>query len=199
MLDLLRKIILKITYPILKLGSKIHIPKRKITGKFYHKVLSSIKPGDIIVTRSRFNIPNLYVPGYYTHAALYMGIVDGAPTIIEAAVEGVRLLELSEFLFCKDYAKVLRVNGVEDYEIDKLLMSVSLQIGKPYDWGINSNVEAFYCSELIQWGYEQIREDASVFDLRVRMGAYTITPDDFDKATSKCTLIANSEDFNVKK
>lgn len=69
------------------------------------RVRSLLAPGDVIVTRD-FYIGRL-VPGYWSHAAVYVGSVGGVQSVVQARAQGVHALSLGK-LFRTQYLAVLR-------------------------------------------------------------------------------------------
>lgn len=74
------------------------LPKRA-AGEACDAAAAILEPGDIIVTRHRDALSNLFLPGFWPHAALYVGALgNGQGEVVEAKKDGVKLRPLSETL-----------------------------------------------------------------------------------------------------
>ncbi|GHC41281.1 YiiX/YebB-like N1pC/P60 family cysteine hydrolase [Roseibacillus persicicus] len=73
------------------------LPKRALTQCDCASEL--LEPGDIIVTRHRDALSNLFMPGFWPHAALFVGkLGNGEGEVVEARKDGVKLRPLNETL-----------------------------------------------------------------------------------------------------
>jgi uncharacterized protein YycO len=145
--------ILKYITPISKFIGKIHSPfsERLINGGDFYAITSIIKPGDIILSRTRYHLSNIFIPGYFKHSALITNKQD----IIESTAEGVHLTSLYDFISTKDYIIIMRMEKIDD-NIKKELVEIALkQLGKNYDYEFESDAKEFYCAELIYYSYLQ--------------------------------------------
>lgn len=189
-MKLLRLWLLRLSIPIQKLMQKMHPPEPLIGWDFVAEVTMSIEPGDVLLSRERLHLTNLFIPGFWSHAAIWEGSY-----VIEAIGSGVRASGLQEFLYKKDWVMVLRANFLASTE--PVTRFAWFQVGLPYDYEFGSKVKAWYCSELV---FRCLREGAhrvggpDVFTLRKTFGVRTVTPQDFENAAAKgkFTIIADS-------
>jgi hypothetical protein len=74
------------------------LPKRA-AGAPCEAAREMLEPGDIIVTRHRDALSNLFLPGFWPHAALFVGpLGNGKGEVVEAKKDGVKLRPLTETL-----------------------------------------------------------------------------------------------------
>ena len=175
---------LKILKPLVVFVGGLHAPytHNKITGREYHRISNALRVGDVLITRKRGEVTNLFIPGFYTHAAMYVGRND----VVEAIGKGVVRTDLVSFCMGKDYVAVLR-SKFSDEAVNKEAAKEAIKlIGSPYDYDFEPANVAFYCSELCYYAYDKaLGEDKSPFELRQSLGVDTVTPQDFFDATEK--------------
>ena len=110
-------------------------PKRA-AGAPCEAALGILEPGDIIVTRHRDALSNLFLPGFWPHAALFVGkLGNGKGDVVEAKKDGVRLRDLCETLSV-DCFLVLRAKvgvPVRECAAERALSHV----GKLYDFAFD--------------------------------------------------------------
>jgi len=128
-----------------------------INSKQIRIISTQLQPGDIILTRRNGYVSNYFIPGYWTHSALYIGTsgekhVYNDHVVIEA---------LSEGITCRTLKKTLQVDAfiilrplISNIEIDKAIENACVHIGKPYDYDFDFNtLDKIGCSELIYLSY----------------------------------------------
>ena len=124
----------------------VRAPKR-VPGKPLEKIRGFLMPGDILVTRHRDALTNVFLPGYWPHAALYVGEREGG-NVVEAKKDGVLLRELGETLSV-DAFLVLRA-GVEDGVLAGVVSRALSHVGKLYDFSFDFRQAArMACTEVI--------------------------------------------------
>jgi hypothetical protein len=97
----------------------------RVRGEDIRNLISRVKPGDILVRGFRNYLDGYFIPGYFSHAGLYLGRVEekdkelvtrpegkklfrpGAQMVVHALAEGVLMEDLIQFCRC-DYLAVLR-------------------------------------------------------------------------------------------
>ena len=141
-------------------------------------VCQQLQPGDIILTRRNGFVSNLFIPGYWTHSALYIGPEAEAnftndPCVIEALSEGVTLRTLEESLQANAFIIFRPIVLKED--IDLAIENAFSQIGKPYDYDFDfSTHDKLSCTELIYRSYEH----AQIIIVQDLFGRLFTTPND---------------------
>jgi hypothetical protein len=198
---LLRKTVLETAHPVLPYLGKIEWPVHRLLGaQQWRDLLSNPEfiPGCVLLTRKRLALSNLFIPGEWKHAAIYVGMYDGRATIVEAVWPEVRSKSLYDFLSSEDYllvlkptfAKPLLMKSACDFAFSLKGFGYDLFFEYTDDRATN---KAFYCSEVIWWSYSQVMQFAGLpcpFTPRLSMGVNTIEPSDFALAQDKFQIIA---------
>lgn len=127
-------------------GIKARGAAKRIDAAIRQNLLTILQPGDVLVTRHDDALSNLFLPGYWPHAALFVGEVDGmdiaqdgrsgevsGPCFIEAKKDGVRV-RCAQETFAVDELLVLRP-PLDPQLVEKLLdKTLREHVGKPYDF-----------------------------------------------------------------
>lgn len=185
----IRLALLKSAIPITKTIGRLHAPfsHKRITGKHVFSIMERIIPGSVLLTYTRGEFSNLFIPGDFTHAA----IAHSHKWVIEATGEGVRKKDLITFMTSKDRVVLLDPKFCDAYQMGKAAELASVSIGSPYDYLFTGGNEAFYCSELVQYCYEKI--GCPEFTRRERFNVSTVIPMDFIRAVDKWELVWDSD------
>jgi hypothetical protein len=159
-----------------------------------------LQPGDVLLIRAEDKITSAILPGFWAHAALYIGTLStleaagiashprlarlrriieelgpDCPLVVEAVPRGCRVHSL-QYSLRADHVAVLRPNLDAD-TLKECLTEAFSHLGKPYDFEFDFNVSTrVVCSELIyrcMHGRGPIR-----FALTKRLGRFTLTVDD---------------------
>ncbi len=167
-----------------------------ITLEQIEAIQQRLKPGDILLERRNWYLSNPMLPGFWPHAALYVGTVDdlrelgvldhpavaahieeyrvpagdGRPhTVIEAVSEGVILNSLTHSLHA-DYAVALRPR-VTSEDIQRAIVRAFGNLGKPYDFNFDFEDSArLVCTQVVYLSYM----DAIDFPLKSVLGRSTL-------------------------
>lgn len=165
---------------------------------------AALRPGDVFVTRKEHALTNYFLPGFWPHAALYLGDCDAlqslgihdhpnvAPRwrslldppgahpgeccrVIEALKDGVRIRSLSSPLASDAIAVIRPTLGQTDIAL--ALARGLFHEGKPYDFDFDfTRSDRLVCSEVVYRSYEGI--GGVRFDLTRRVGRLTLAPED---------------------
>jgi len=149
----------------------------------------------VILSTTYGELSNMFIPGFWSH----VGIVstDGL-SVVEAMSVGVVKSDLIDFMLKKDVVCLLYPEFTDVSEMFQAAIEAEAQIGKPYDFGmIQSDVKAFYCSELVYHCYDKAVMD-SPFTLRKTLGRVTVVPQDFFNAKTKFKQAWHSDDMMIK-
>jgi len=169
-------------------------------GKLYRKgdvladVSGSLKAGDILLEKTPFRLTDKMIPGYWGHAAVWIGneselkelgiwenplvaryhdeIREGR-LVVEALRSGVEMNSLEHFLNI-DSIGILRKPDQSSEARANTIIQALRQVGKPYDF--NFDVESkgrVYCSKLVYLSYSGID-----WPTKRSLGRTTFTPDD---------------------
>lgn len=165
----------------------------------YNNIYTQLKAGDILLEKTPFRLTDSFIPGYWGHAAIWVGSqqelealgiwnhplvvphhasINANEKIVEALRKGVVLNSLEHFLNIDDMA-VLRENGISQDEKRAVLLHTFAQIGKDYDFNFDVETsDKIVCSELVYTAYTHIKWPTSK-----TLGRYTISPDNIANKT----------------
>jgi len=146
----------------------------KMKGPHERAVLNIIKKGDVLLRRYEKFISGRLIPGFYTHAAVYIG----DDRVIHAIGKGVCNEDILTFMHC-DYVAVLRPpEGTDADKTSKLALEC---VGLPYDWAFEfKNDHRYTCTELVH----HCLVDDLVFDEDIKK----ILPDNFLRSNLQVVL-----------
>lgn len=155
-----------------------------------------LRPGDIILQRRNWFLSNAFLPGFWPHAALYIGTPEqlaqlgieaanagtgwaayqtpaqGNPRVIMEAVSSGVVFSSAEYSLSADYVAVLRPR-LSPEQIKTALLRAFKHHGKPYDFNFDfSTADTLVCSELVYHAYD------GLLDLQTEtvMGKEVLTP-----------------------
>jgi len=159
-----------------------------------------LQPGDLLFTRTEHKVTTALLPGFFAHAAIYigraadlevMGLAEhpmmrqllprlraeetGSGWILEARNQGVIIQTLEQALECDH---VLALRPALSSELGRQMLAEAFEhYGKPYDFDFDfSRSSHIVCTELV---YRSLHGKAGfAFELIKRMGRYTLTVDD---------------------
>lgn len=141
----------------------------KVRGEEMRVIISKLRKGDILLCRFDRYVSSWFIPGWWTHVALYVG--DGR--VIHAMTKGVVKDDILTFLRT-DHVAILRLPVSDAVKENAADLSGDL-LGKKYDFLFDtSNAQAVYCSELVKFCYPGILDE---------LGSGTIKPDRFMTVT----------------
>lgn len=186
----IRFMLLNAIRPITKLVGKLHLSPshRLMKSKDFWKIARVIHPGDVLVSRMKGELTNFFIPGYWSHAAIYVG--DEA--VIEAVGEGVIETDIIDFLLSKDYVAVLRPTFPSWNKEDSIRKAKDF-VGFPYDYFFDSSSKSFFCSELVA----SCLGTQSEFTKRKTLGQWTVVAQDFYDAKKKFICIWEKTNANT--
>lgn len=140
-------------------------PKR-ISAALRDDLLRLVEPGDVFVTRHDDALSNLFLPGFWPHAALYLGAAEdlavmgiplpagesGGCWFLESKKDGVKLRRVEETLQVDAFV-VLRP-PLEPAELATAIRRSVDHVGKPYDFVFDfRTADRLVCTEVIYRGF----------------------------------------------
>ena len=173
-------ILAKILEGVGRTASEIVEKKNKrVTDAVLESIGACLMPGDVIVTRHAKALTNLFIPGFWPHAALYVGTVndrDPQTNVLEARKDGVRLRALSDTLSVDAFV-VLRPNLAPEL-IQNAIARAFMHEGKRYNFDFDFfNSDRVVCTELVYRSYDGL--DNLRIPLRERAGRKILSAEDF--------------------
>ena len=190
MKEFIQRLFLDITSRVARFVGKIHMPysRKKLSSKHVRELEQILKPGMILLSHTRGEFSNYFIPGFWAHVA----IVDDNHDVIEAVAKGVVMTDLIDFVMTKDAVMVVDALFIHEDQRMAVVEEARKHLGKPYDFElVQSNIEKFYCSELAYLSLKAASGELP-FTLRKTLGRYTITPQDFENAKAKFDTIYDS-------
>ena len=167
-----------------------------ISAEQVEEMRAQLEPGDIILERRNWFLSNAFLPGFWPHAALYVGTHDDLKelgiaekpevlkrlkeylipahdgehkVVIESISEGVSFTSLSEATRA-DYIAILRPRLTKEEKAKAIVNAFSHQ-GKPYDFEFSFDTkDKLVCTELVWRSYSETID----FPLEVMMGVRTM-------------------------
>ncbi len=169
-------------------------------GKLYRmgpvkgQLNDTLQAGDILLEKTPFRLTDKLIPGYWGHAAVwigsekelrelgiwdnplvsrYHGQIRQGRGVIEALRSGVEMNKLDQFVNI-DSIGVLRKQTIGKEERGKVILQALRQVGKPYDFNFDvESKERVYCSKLVYLTYSGVE-----WPTKKSLGRPTFTPDD---------------------
>jgi len=159
------------------------------------EVRRQLKPLDILFEKTPFALTDTFIPGYFGHAALWLGTeaelremgmwdhpsiapyhdqIRQGKSILEALRPGVRLNSVPGFLNI-DHLAIMRVkNSLDDkVEVPEIYTRALRSMGKDYDFNFDvATPDKIVCSELMYQAFGKIN-----WPTKPRLGRQTIEPD----------------------
>jgi len=158
------------------------------------EVRGVLRAGDILLEKTPFRLTDKLIPGYWGHAAVWIGseaelkelgiwdhpLVAGhrgeiakGQLVVEALRSGVEMNTLEHFMNV-DSIGVMRKPSAGREERARIVIQALRQVGKPYDFNFDvESKERVYCSKLVYLSYSGIS-----WPTKKSVGRTTFTPDD---------------------
>lgn len=175
-------------------ASEIQLPlEKRVSVERRNSMLDFLQPGDVLITRHDAALTNLFLPGFWPHAALYVGTeaqrevlgvnVDthiaskwaGDKCVFEALKDGVRFRPITQTLAVDNFV-VLRPT-LSASEIRAGIERVVVHEGKLYNYDFDFfGSEKLVCSEVVYRAYDGLGDLS--FPLIERAGRHTLSPED---------------------
>ena len=142
-------------------------------------IKKQLQPGMVILTHRNYECSSLFIPGYWTHAA--MVVTSGQ--IVDATRKGVCVHSLESFLSTVDDFIVLKPNFCCQKLMEYVGSLVSDLVGCPFSFDFQNSNKTFYCSGLVCYVYiSSIYNQKSIAIpnlLQNYLDGFIIKPEDF--------------------
>jgi hypothetical protein len=176
-----------------------------VKGEDVRQVINIIRPGDILVRGYINYLDGYFIPGFFSHAGLYLGEVKesdkayvkegqdarfrtGEQMVIHSMAEGVFMEDIINFCRC-DYMMILRRDAEKESEqskkvvFDEVFKSALQNLGKGYDFKFDfSDFTNVSCTELVYVCCQGFLNDYGVNIVEKKvlfMKKRLLAPDDF--------------------
>ena len=169
--------------PFVKLGQ----PGKRANTGVQESVQCLLKPGDVLVTRHDDAMSNLFLPGFWPHAALYLGnheerealglapVDDRNIRVLEAKKDGVKYRPLEETLRVDAFV-VIRPRISRDHLKEALSRAMTHE-GKLYDFVFDfRQSDRLVCTEVVYRAYHGV--GPMHFELSKRSGHLALSAED---------------------
>lgn len=132
------------------------------------RLMPYLQKWDIVLQKSPGRLTDRFIPGYFGHAAIYMG----DSIFIESIQDGV--INTGPFLFAEGGSfLIVRLTTISEEKGKRIRQLASCQTGKKYDFNFDVNSpDCLFCTELIYLVYEDID-----WQTRKSAGRITMSPD----------------------
>ena len=125
----------------------------KVKGPHQRAVLDVLKDGDILLRRYNNYLGSVFIPGYWSHAALY----EGGGNVIHMLGKGITREDILTFMRTDDIA-VLRCEDENKVKEAIAAARVQLDKGVSYDYDFNTDSpDELYCTELIDFIFGRLK------------------------------------------
>jgi hypothetical protein len=174
--------------PLAKLVAFFKRPDPIINDNDFTRIRLAIKDGDALFSRTEWELSNIGLPGFYKHAALYIG-----GYVWQATTGGVGFCSLEEFCYKKDGISIGRLHGPDwtNEQLLAMLLFVSREMGKPYDYSFSWNtLGSWYCSKLVLFAFKEGNaESAEAINTMTVLGEKEIPPQNlFEDLVNVCQV-----------
>ncbi|MCP4897937.1 MAG: hypothetical protein GY906_13275 [bacterium] len=165
----------------------------RVDDSLRNQLAALLRPGDVIVTRHDRAVTNLFLPGYWPHAALYVGSEEdrirlgvkldaerasrwqGDRKVLEALKDGVLFRPLEQTL-AVDAVAIIRPL-LDDQSIAEGLTRVALHEGKLYNFDFDFfRSDRLVCTEVVYRAFDGL--GPITFELHERSGRPTLSAED---------------------
>ncbi len=188
------------------LSKCVNKTNKQVTHEIREQLRQFLKPGDVFVTRHKYALTNVFLPGFWPHSAIYIGTENerealgievstqiqekwqGSICTFEALKDGVRMRTLENTLAVDGFV-VLRPT-VSQKGIKQAIERVIAHEGKQYNFDFDFfRSDRLVCTELTYRAYDEIEH--MKIELKERAGRPTLSAEDL------CDLALDTQMFDA--
>jgi len=175
-------------------ASEIKLPlKKRVPVELRESMTTILEPGDILVTRHNNALTNLFLPGFWPHAALYVGTVEQREKmgievssditakwgqglcVFEALKDGLHFRAIADTLAVDSFVALRTQLAPQD--IKSGIERVVRHEGKLYNFDFDFfSSDRLVCSEVVYRAFDGL--GGLHFPLKERVGRQTLSPED---------------------
>jgi hypothetical protein len=170
-------------------------------GEVLADVSGTLRAGDILLEKTPFRLTDKLIPGYWGHAAVWIGTeaelkelgiwdnplvsryrdeIREGRLVVEALRSGVEMNTIQHFLNIDSIGILRRLDQSREARATTVIQALR-QVGKPYDFNFDvESKERVYCSKLVYLSYSGID-----WPTKRSLGRTTFTPDDVAVKTGR--------------
>lgn len=173
----------------------VEVRRGKLDGRpeLSERLAGRLQAGDILLEKTPFRLTDVFIPGHWGHAAVWIGneaelrqlgvwdhpvvrrhqaAIRRGAGVVEALRSGVEINPLERFLNVDDLA-VLRRRESDPAARAAAVVQALREVGKAYDFSFDvESTDRIVCSELVYHAYGGIR-----WPTRRTLGRATVSPD----------------------
>lgn len=117
----------------------------KVRASHIRQALKLCRAPLIVCRKYNYYLDRVFIKGEYTHS----GVCINDDMVIHAIAEGVKKVDIIDFIKDSDGFILLKPRITDSQDIDKVIGYARDQVGKPYDFLFDKkNMAEFYCHEL---------------------------------------------------
>lgn len=132
------------------------------------RLMPYLKKWDIIIQKSPRRLTDKFIPGFFGHAAIYMG----DSLFVEGIQKGIIISNPKHFAEGNSFL-VIRMNEISPAQEKRIKQLIQGQIGKKYDYNFNAGYpDKLTCTELVFFVFDQV-----LWQRKKTMGICTMYPD----------------------
>jgi len=162
---------------------------KRVTPAVRERLEAFLQPGDVLVTRHDDALSNLFLPGYWPHAAFYVGsneerealgvrsdrAIEDSVRFLEAKKDGVKLRPPEDTLQVDAFIVLRPTMATEDRA--EAVSRCLTHAGKLYDFIFDFGAaDRLACTELVYRSYHSVGE--VVFELQPHAGRHCLSAED---------------------
>lgn len=143
----------------------------RIKGNHMRDIINTVQPGDVLLRRYDSYLGTFFIPGYFSHAAIY----EGRDNVLHMMGDGIVSEDILTFMRCDDIRILRSTDSEEEIKYAVINAMLSYNFGVEYDFNFDADCpKKFYCTEFV--------DNCFGHPVRIMLGSgKKILPDDFLK------------------